>query len=396
VQYVYLDNNATTPCDVAVLDAMLPFFSDRFGNPVSPHAMGREAFSVVAEAREGVAQSLRCSPKELLFTSGATESNNILLLGFSPQNKRRRFVTSAIEHKSIQMPLRHRLNYGIDLKEMSVTTSGIVDLSSADSLIDRDTALVSVQAANNETGVLQPIEDLADMAHSRGALFHCDASQWVGKLPIPQWFDQCDFLSVSGHKFYGPKGAGVLVVRSGTPRRYIAPILFGGGQEDGLRSGTSNVPCIVGLSVACRLAVERVAKDEVDVQEVRNRFEASITVTLPQARINGASAKRLPGSCSLTIPGIPASMLIANLPALCIGEGSACTSGTTGPSHVLLAMGLSRDEADCTVRISFGRQNTMPEAGTAVEMISEAVERLSNQTCVRQHQRRMSPAEQKR
>jgi len=388
--YIYLDNNATTPCDAYVVEAMLPFFATRYANPASPHDMGKDSFTAVEEARERVAQYLRCSTSELLFTSGATEGNNIVLLGVAPANNRRRIVASAIEHKSVKMPLRHRNGSGIDVKEMVVGRDGVVDLNSAAALIDEDTALVSLQAANNETGVLQPVEEVAAIAHSRGSLFHCDASQWIGKLPVPDWFDQCDYLSVSGHKFYGPKGVGALVVRRGTPSKCIFPLYFGGGQEHGLRSGTSNVPGIVGLSIACRLAAERTATDATSISQLRNRFELLLQRRVPRSRINGVDAVRLPGSCSITIPDVPASMLIANLPSVCIAEGSACTSGAFEPSHVLIAMGLSRDEADCSIRVSFGRQNTMTQAEAAVEMITQAAERILEPSIVAQSMRAAS------
>jgi cysteine desulfurase len=376
VTYIYLDNNATTPCDPAAMEAMLPFFGSRYANPASPHGMGKDSFAAIERARESTSEFLRCSTSELHFTSGATESNNIVLAGFAPSNGRRRIVASAIEHKSVQLPLRHRRDSGMAVEEMAVDGNGVVDLCSAESLIHEDTALVSLQAANNETGVLQPVGEVASIAHSRGALFHCDASQWIGKLPIPDWFDQCDYLSVSAHKFYGPKGVGALVVRNGTPRKHIWPLYFGGGQEYGLRPGTLNVPGIVGLSVACELAAERVATDVALIAQLRNSFEALLQRSVPSSRINGAGVARIPGSSSITIPDVPASMLIANLPSVCIAEGSACTSGATEPSHVLVAMGLSRDDADCSIRVSFGRQNTMTEAEAATDMIALAAKRL--------------------
>lgn len=373
---IYLDNNATTPCDDSVIEAMLPFFSARYANPDSPHGMGKDSFAADEDAREELAQYLHCSSSELFFTSGATESNNIVLLGFSPPDGRRRVATSAIEHKSVLRPINHRCRCGIDVQEVGVSRDGVVDLGCANALINEDTALVSLQAANNETGVLQPVEEVAAIAHLRGALFHCDASQLIGKLPIPNWFDHCDYLSISGHKFYGPKGVGVLVVRSGLPRKCILPLHFGGDQEHGLRSGTTNVPGIIGLTAACRLAAERVADDAASIAQLRNSFEVLFLQRVPEAQINGVNAGRLSGSCNTTIPQVPASMLIANLPSLCIAEGSACTSGAPEPSHVLVAMGISRDDADCSIRVSFGRQNTVTHAETAVEMIAEATGRI--------------------
>jgi len=274
-----------------------------------------------------------------------------------------------------------RRTQGFDVQEIDVTTDGVVDLNAAADLIDDDTALVSVQAANNETGVLQPVPELVDMAHSKGALFHCDAAQWVGKLALPEWLNCCDYLSISGHKLYGPKGAGALMIRNGAPRRHLSPVMHGGGQEYGLRAGTCNVPIIVGLGVACSIARDRVPSDEAIVEIMRNSFENAVIAAVPNAQINGSGVRRLPGSCSLTVPGVPASMLIANLSSLCVGEGSACTSGAAEPSHVLIAMGLSREDADSTIRISFGRQNTVQDASDAARMIEEVIVHLREGTC---------------
>jgi cysteine desulfurase len=377
MRYVYLDNNATTQVDETVFASMVPFFRERFGNPSSPHSMGKEAFVACSDARDNVAYLLRCSPSEIVFTSGATESNNLLLLGFSRQSiQKRRIVTSKIEHKSVRMPCRLLQTLNFDVQEICVTPDGVVDLFEAAQLIDQNTALVSVQAANNETGVLQPINELADMAHSKGALVHCDAAQWIGKLPVPDWFAYCDFISISGHKFYGPKGVGVLMIRNGFARRSVAPVILGGGQENGFRSGTSNVPSIVGIGVACGIVNDRVAKDMHDIEIMRNIFEKAIISEVPWVQINGANVPRLPGTCSLTIPGIPAQMVIANLDRICVGEGSACTSGSSEPSHVLVAMGLSREEADSTIRISFGRTNSPQDAVDAAQSVANVARYL--------------------
>jgi cysteine desulfurase len=271
------------------------------------------------------------------------------------------------------MPCRVKKEQDFKVRQFVVSENGVVDLDSVQELISDDTAIVSLQAANNETGVIQPIQEVADIAHSKGALLHCDATQWIAKLPIPAWFQSCDFLSISAHKCYGPKGIGVLVTRRGMPRRSLMPIMHGGGQGFGLRSGTPNVPGIVGFGEACRLAMERVVKDEVSVRKVRHRFEDAVTTALPRAWINGNSENRLPGTTSLTIPDVPASMLVSGLANICIGEGSACTTGASDPSHVLVAMGLSREHADNTVRISFGRQNTIEDADVAARSISKAV-----------------------
>ena len=382
MRYVYLDNNATTPCDEAVLTAMLPYFQQHYANPSSPHAMGRRAHAAISSSRESLARLLGCEKSEIIFTSGATESNNMVLLGITPHNSTRRSVsTSRIEHKSVLMPCRVKQEQGFKVRQFSVSGSGVVDLNSVEELVGDDTAIVSLQAANNETGVIQPVQEVADIAHSRGALFHCDATQWVAKLPIPAWFQSCDFLSISAHKCYGPKGVGVLVARRGIPRKSLVPVMHGGGQGLGLRAGTPNVPGIVGFGEACNLAAGRVAKDAVSVGRIRLRFEDAVTKALPRAWINGNSEKRLPGTTSLTIPDVPASMLVLRLANICIGEGSACTTGAAEPSHVLTAMGLSREHADNTVRISFGRQNTIEDADVAARSIAKAVALILGDFC---------------
>lgn len=370
MQYIYLDNNATTPCDEVVVNAMLPYLSKHFGNPASPHALGKEAHLAISRARDTVAQLVGSKPHEIVFTSGATESNNIVIMGLSPLDScRSRIVTSAVEHKSILNPCSRKIRSGFDVREIEVDHDGLVNLYHAQEVIDEKTALVSVQAANNETGVLQPVEELAELAHSCGALFHCDAAQWFGKLPPGAWFEKCDYLSISGHKFYGPKGVGALLLRSGNPLRSVSPVLLGGGQEGGLRPGTLNVPGIVGLGVACELARTNAGKDVNDIEGLRNYLETTVVTAIPGAWINGAGVRRLPGTCSLTIPEVPASVLISNLSPLCISEGSACTSGAPEPSHVLRAMGLSREEADCTVRISLGKNNSKEEIEYAADKV---------------------------
>ncbi len=383
VRHVYLDNNATTPCDEAVLAAMLPYFRQQYANPSSPHAMGKQARAAVSNSRESLAGLLHCQESEIIFTSGATESNNMVLLGAtSPNPVRQNVSTSPIEHKSVLMPCHVKEKQGFKIRQFSVSSTGVVDLNSVEEQITDDTAIVSLQAANNETGVIQPVQEVADIAHSRGALFHCDATQWIAKLPIPAWFQSCDYLSLSAHKCYGPKGVGVLVARQGMPRRSLAPLIHGGQQELGLRSGTANVPGIVGFGVACNLAMECAEKDEVSMGKMRERFENAIAKSLPNAWINGNSENRLPGTTSLTIPDVPASMLVLRLADICIGEGSACTTGAPEPSHVLIAMGLSREHADSTVRISFGRQNTIEDADMAALSIAKAVTSILEDLCV--------------
>lgn len=375
---IYLDHNATTPCAKEVIEAMYPFLDQEYGNPSSPHRMGKRAYAACCAARESVAELIGCNSTEVVFTSGATESNNLVLLGvMASATERRKIVTTAVEHKSVKEPCRVLDARGFQVVELPVSKDCQVDLNAAAESIDESTAIVTIQGANNEVGVLQPVRQLAEMARTKGALFHCDAAQLLGKKPLPSDFPEFDFASFSAHKLYGPKGVGALFIRSGHPRRALGPTFMGGGQESGLRPGTLNVPGIVGLGEACRIAQKRIGRDMAEIESLRARFERSIAQVLPRSWINGFRAERLPGTCSLCIPNVPSTMLIANVPHLCIGEGSACTSGAPEPSHVLLAMGLSRENAECTVRISFGRQNSLAEVDEATETIARAAEYIA-------------------
>jgi cysteine desulfurase len=374
---IYLDHNATTACDPEVLEAMLPFFGADYGNPASPHFMGKRASAACDVAREQVGELFNCRPSEVIFTSGATESNNAVLFGLaSPTDSRRKVVTSAVEHKSILGPCDELRARGDNVVEIPVGVDGRVDSAQAAELIDTGTKLVAVQAANNEVGVLQPIQEIADLAHARGALFHCDAAQLVGKLPLPSNLSFSDYCSVSAHKIYGPKGVGALLIRSAAARHALKAVYHGGGQESGFRPGTLNVPAIVGFGQACRLIRRQLSEDVERISKLRSAFESTLKEQLPECRINVAYSPRLPGTSSITIPGVPGTMLISNLRHICIGEGSACSSGAMEPSYVLLAMGHSRDDAECTVRVSFGRKNTPQEANDAATEISDVARQL--------------------
>ncbi len=376
---IYLDNNATTQCENEVVEAMIPFFKNDYGNPASVHPLGRHSNSACEKARAIIAELFSCSPSEIVFSSGATESNNLVILGVTQGIKsRRKIVTSAIEHKSVLDPCLKLLSKGHEVKQVPVTDDCILDINAAKKIIDEETALVTIQGANNEVGTLQPIKQIAEIAHSMGSFFHCDATQLIGKLPLPTHLEFCDFISFSSHKIYGPKGIGGLVVKDGLSRKYIEPLFYGGGQESGLRPGTLNVPGIIGFGCACRLVMEKLNNDIKDIASLRDRFEADIKQLIPEAVINAQCASRLPNTSSLLIPKVPASMLIANLPQICIGEGSACSSGSYDPSHVLLSMGLTRKDAECTVRISFGRHNDMHEVEESVNSIYSAVDLIKS------------------
>ncbi len=377
---IYLDNHATTPCDRAVVRTMLPYFGEAYGNPASTlYALGQAAAEAVEEAREHVAALIGAMRGEVLFTAGATESNNLALFGLARADEegRRRVVTTAVEHKAVLGPCQALGKQGFDVVVLPVDEKGTVDLDAAEEAIDEDTLLVSVQAANNEIGTLQPVAEMACIAHEKGALVHCDAAQAVGKVPVDVEDWDVDLLSVSAHKLYGPKGVGALYVRGGPYALPISPLLVGGGQEKGLRAGTLNVPGIVGLGEACRLSEQLLPEESARIGALRDRLEKAVLEGAPAARRNGAVENRLPGNCSLTFPGMDAEALVVNASELAISTGSACTSGAPEPSHVLLATGLSREEAYATIRIGVGRFNTEEEMDRAAESILRASERLA-------------------
>lgn len=376
---IYLDHHATTPCDPRVVEAMLPYFTDIFANPASSlHLLGRQAARAVELAREQVAELIGAAPAEIIFTGGATESNNLALLGYAGvgSSQRRRVVTTPIEHKSVLEPLRALESRGFELAYLPVDGSGLVDLAAAEALIDDQTLLVSVQAANNEIGTIQPITAIAALAHQHGALVHCDAAQAVGKIPVDVKHWDVDFLSVSAHKMYGPKGMGALYVAGGAGARRLVPLAFGGGQEYGARPGTANVPGIVGFGAACQVARDVMDVEARRVAGLRDTLEARLSALVPEIRINGNRLRRLPGNSSVSLPGIDADALILNLPTLALSAGSACNSGAFEPSYVLTAIGLSRAMAAATIRIGLGRFSTMSDIETAAEHIAQAYRRI--------------------
>lgn len=378
---IYVDNHSTTPCDPGVVEAMLPFLRGSFGNPSSAeHILGEAAERAVETARAQVANLLDCLPIEVIFTSGATESNNIAILGAAAasHSERRRIVTASIEHKSVLGPVRELGRSGWNCVELPVDRDGRVCLEAAREAIDQQTLLVSVQMANNEVGTVQSVREIAEMAHAVGALAHTDAAQALGKIPLNVEDLGVDLLSASSHKLYGPKGAGVLYVRGGRRRTHLRPVFLGGSQEHGLRPGTHNVPALVGFGEACRLAAGAMPGESVRLSSMRDRLESFLLESVVGIRVNGTNAARLPGSSSLTFPRVDAQTLIANCRQIALSTGSACSSGAMEPSHVLLAMGLSREEAYRTIRIGIGRFNTEDETRTAAAAIADAYTRLAS------------------
>jgi cysteine desulfurase len=359
---------------------MLPFFSEIYGNPANGlHKQGRLAAEAVDGAREQVAELIGARAHEIVFTSGATESDNLAILGVARIHrgeKRNRIVTSAVEHKAVLLACRKLQEEGFDVIFLPVNTEGRVIVKSAREAIDENTILVSVQGANNEIGTIQPVAEIVELAHKNGALFHCDAAQAVGKIPVnvDEW--GVDLFSMSAHKLYGPKGIGSLFIRGGPNAIPIEPLWYGGGQENGLRSGTMNVPSIVGFGEACKICASELSQESRRIRGMRNLLEGELLSKIDPLKINSSNAERLPNTSSLTFPGIDADVLILKVPEIMIGTGSACTSGAIEPSHVLTAIGLSREDANSTVRVSLGRFVKHEDIGLAAHTLSKAVNTL--------------------
>ena len=372
---IYLDNHATTPCDPRVLEAMLPYFSAAFGNPASTiHRFGREADNAIEKARKKVASLIGAKPREIIFTSGATESNNIAIQGLVRGNKskRKKIVTTAIEHKAILNQCKALKKLGYDITYLPINRYGEVELEAAEEIIDEKTLLVTVQTASNEIGTIQDIAHLATIARSKGAFFHTDAAQAIGKIVLDVNNLSVDFLSISAHKFYGPKGVGALYIKGGPYSMPIEPLVYGGEQESNLRSGTLNVPGIIGLGKACEICSMELMKDYKHVSQLRDYIEGELKKAL-NVSINGAVENRLPNNSSVTIKDIDTEALIVNMPSLALSTGSACTSGALEPSHVLQAIGMRRDLANNTFRIGLGRFNTQQEVEQAAEIIVKTI-----------------------
>lgn len=378
---IYFDDHATTPCDPRVLEAMLPYFGVQFANPSSvTHLPGRQAADTIEQARERVAALLNASPQDVVFTSGSTESNNLAIYGVAraagQHSVRRRIITLPTEHKAVLEPCRDLSQQGFDVVYAPVDHFGMVNLDALKTLATPETLLVSIQAANSEIGTVQPLREIAEIAKQAGALFHCDATQAVGRVLLDWQTLPIDLLSLSGHKLYGPKGSGALIVRKSVRQTGIAPLMRGGGQEGGLRPGTHNVPAIVGLAAACTLMHTEGEAETLKIQTMRNKFEVDLQTALPKARFNGHPIRRLPGNISITLPGIEADALLLNIPQYALSLGSACNSGALEPSYVLTSVGLSRQDADSTFRVGIGRFSLEENLNSLVHEITNASERL--------------------
>ncbi len=373
---IYLDYHATTPVDPRVLEVMLPYFTEVFGNPASSsHAWGWKAQEAVEAARRQVAGLLGASAREMVFTSGATESNNFAIKGVaaSAPPSRRHLVCSAIEHKSVLEVCRCLEQAGWSLTVVPVHRDGRIDLDALKGVVTEQTALVSVMAANNEVGVLQPMAEIAAIAHAKGALVHSDAAQAVGKVPVDVEATQIDLLSLTAHKMYGPKGCGALFVRR---RTGLAPLITGGGQERGFRSGTLNVPGIVGLGQACLIDRREMAEESARLQRLRDRLLEGLRARVGSIRVTGSMEHRLPHNLHVAFDGIDGESLIIGIGDIAVSSGSACSSASATPSHVLRALLGDAGVPPATIRFGLGRFTTDADIEYTIEKFATVVRRL--------------------
>lgn len=376
---VYMDYQATTPLDRRVLDAMIPYLTETFGNPHSTsHVFGWEAAEAVERAREQVAGLIGAAPDDIIFTSGATESNNLALKGVARAYKPRRdhIITVVSEHKCVLESAHALEREGFAVTYLPVDTDGLIDLDALDAAITERTALISVMAVNNEIGVIQPLAEIGALAHAHGVLFHTDAAQATGKIPLDVKDMNIDLMSISGHKIYAPKGVGALYRRR---RIRLEPLFSGGGQEAGVRSGTLAPAQCVGLGTACILAAQQMETDRDRIEGLSNRLLSGLRARISDVRLNGHATRRWPGNLNLSFGGVRSDLLIAGLRDLAVSWGAACASAEREPSHVLAALGLADDEVAASVRFGLGRFTTLAEVDYAIDRVASQVERLRAQ-----------------
>jgi cysteine desulfurase len=389
VNAVYLDYHATTPVDPRVLEAMLPFFTERFGNPHSKqHAFGWDARDATDQARGQVAALINATAGEITFTGGATESSNLALKGAVAARRglgadANHVVTVATEHKSVLDVCLQFRQEGLDVTVLGVDAGGRIDLDALRAAVTPRTILVSVMAANNEIGTIQPLAEVGAIAHAHGALFHTDAAQAAGKIPLDVRAMQIDLLSLTAHKFYGPKGCGALFVRRTKPRLALVPQLAGGGQENGLRSGTLNVPGIVGLGRAAEICRLDMAEEGRRLGALRDRLLEGLRASVADVRVNGSFAHRLPHNLHVSFDGIEGEALVMALGDLAVSTGSACASGSQKISHVLEAIGATSDRAGASIRFGLGRTTTATDIEFAIDRVSAVVAALRRQVGAR-------------
>ena len=377
---IYMDNHATTAVDPRVLEAMLPFFTVKFGNAASRnHAFGWESEAAVDKAREQIAKLIGASsPREIVFTSGATESDNLAIKGTADSYKQKgnHIITCVTEHKAVLDSCKVLEKQGCAITYLTVDREGFIDLRRLEKAINDKTILISVMAANNEIGTLQPVNEIGRIAKERGILFHSDATQAVGKVPINVDDIGVDLLSLSAHKMYGPKGIGALYVRSLAPRVKLTPLIDGGGHERGMRSGTLNVPGIVGLGKACEIAQTEMTTEAERLTALRERLKEGILHQLDEVYVNGHPTQRLPGNMNMSFAYVEGESLLMGLKEIAVSTGSACTSASLEPSYVLRALGVEEELAHTSIRFGLGRFNTEAEVDYTIQRVVEEVRRL--------------------
>jgi cysteine desulfurase len=376
---VYLDNNSTTPVDPAVFEAMRPYFTEFCGNPSNQHhSAGSKAARAVERARSQVAAAIGAEPDSIVFTSGATESNNLAILGTCRASRTSpgHIVASAIEHKAVIEPCRHLETAGWKVTFLRPDSQGMVDWRAVDDAITPETVLVSIMAANNEVGTIQPIERIGEVCDRRSVMFHCDAAQALGRTPmdVGQW--KVDLLSLSAHKAYGPKGIGALFVREKRKADILTPLSYGGGQESGIRPGTLAVPNIVGFGKACELAIDNLAKESIRLRSLRQSLLERIKRAFPDVVVHGHPTESLPGLLSVGFPGIDGDEFLFALRDLAISQGAACTAGSPEPSHVLTALGVGYDLARSSFRFGIGRFTIPDEIERAANEVNRVLSLL--------------------
>jgi cysteine desulfurase len=376
---IYMDNHATTPCDPRVVEAMLPYFSEKFGNAASrTHRFGWEAKEAVEEARQQVADLIGASAKEIIFTSGATESNNLAIKGVAEAYRERgnHIITVVTEHRAVLDVCRRLELSGFRITYLRVSADGLISADDVKRAITDETILVSVMLANNEIGVIQPITEIGRICRERGVIFHTDAAQGAGKIPFNVVEACVDLASISSHKLYGPKGIGALYIRRASPRIRLVPIIDGGGHERGLRSGTLNVPAIVGFGRACQIAKAEMQVEAERLLGLREKLRRGIMDQLPEVYLNGHPERRLPGNLNLAFGYVEGESLLAALTDIAVSSGAACSSASVEPSHVLKAIGLSDDLAHSSIRFGLGRFNTEEQVEYVIGRLVEVVNRL--------------------
>ncbi len=376
---IYMDNHATTQTDPRVLEEMLPYYTEKFGNAASRnHEFGWVAEQAVEQARERIAKLIGATAKEIIFTSGATESDNLAIKGVAEMYKEKgnHIITQAIEHKAVLDTCKRLEKYGFRVTYLPVQKDGRIDLDDLKRSMDDKTILVTIMAANNEIGALQPIREIGALCHERGVLFHTDAVQAIGKVPFNVIQDNVDLASITAHKLYGPKGVGALYVRRKNPRVQLVAQIDGGGHERGMRSGTLNVPGIVGLGKACEIATNGMAEEAKKLAALRDRLKDAIMGQLDEVYINGSVEHRLPGNLNISFAYVEGESLLMGINDIAVSSGSACTSATLEPSYVLKALGAGDDLAHSSIRFGLGRFNTEAEVDYVAERVVDTVKRL--------------------